>query len=210
MLLRSRSWVALGLAVAGASLLGAGCRSSEPAAPPNTDATPTFPLSCGPNRTTLGYRDPATQVCVATPPPGREAAFSGFDLLYSYATTSPTAVTVAVVGFDANVTTRRALELVSSIPSAADATLSLRLPSLRSGTSLPLELSAAERSTLDGVQAALDATVTFRDYTPAELGELHRAVAGVVVRASMRDLLAFWTANPVVVRTFRFDLPPSN
>lgn len=140
-------------------------------------------------------------------------AFSGFDQLYSFAHSSPNTITVAVIDFATNVTARHAIELLATVPSLGSSKLSLRLPTLRSGTSLPLDLSTSDRSSLDSVLTALDDAVAFHGYSEPELVELHRSVAedtvvgGIVVQASMRDLLAFWSANSGLIRSVTFDFP---
>ncbi|TAK32777.1 MAG: hypothetical protein EPO40_01745 [Myxococcaceae bacterium] len=195
--------------------LGAGCKSSDSVAP-DVSVVPSFPSSCGPDSHTPGLRDPATQQCVPDAPAERQAAYLAFDLLHSYATTAPSASTLAVVRFSAGMSTRRALELLATVPSATETTLSLQLPDFRGGTTFPLELSQAERASLDAVQAALDEAVAFRGYSAAELVELHRAVGegavvtGVVVQASFREVHALWSSNASLVRTVQFDLPLTN
>lgn len=208
---------AVGLAFAGLLLVGAGCRSTAP--PESPDAAvppPALAQSCGPNATTLGFRNPATQGCEGSPPPGREPAFAAFDQLYTSAGASPGAVTTGVIRFNTNLPVPRALAVLSAVEARDRATLSLRFPAFRGGTSLPLELAPFERTSVTAVQAALEQTVSPRGYAPAELAELRRAaaddavVAGLVVRATVQALQEFWHENPELVRTITFDLPPSN
>lgn len=192
--------------------LGSGC---GPPSTPQEEATPIPPLTCDSDPGRQGFRDPRTQDCVTAPTTDQQAAFFAYDQLYAYASADSDLLTTGTIQLIHPLTVSDVTAVIDALTPRGAVTLSLRFPTFREGTFLPLQLRADEALAPPTLLAALRDTIAFRPYSPTEVTELERAlvedpiVVAVVVEGRLGQLRSLWHEHPDLVQLITFDLPPA-